>query len=513
MKKDNRLPSKAIDDSAKALLVQKHIVNKAERHLGQLNADVEQLGHLQDAQSDALDELLRQAEQLANFSASPFNQEELEPIVIPEFTKLEEVLYEQLKSVNTSDQDSWEEFLTKNEAFAATHKIELQENPFNELLTPRERAELTRQIREDYKMASPNCDKYDYLIAATCGAVAGLIDSFFVGMPGDSILGKWTDEQVDNVVVKFAKTIWRSDKKNGAQLRTEPDGIAQAIGFLERRFKVNYDARYAADLAMGDKTLNMRPSDHHLKSLGHSPDIVGLFFSLLDQFTGKASFIADGRIIRLEPIEGSSSFKLQGGNFLAKLYCGFANWLGHLLSDISGSSGTRGHNDGRRGAGIPIPFYSLFQLCDFGSISVNGQNKTFAEFSTAVFESGYDARFGATMAIPVAFNEIAIRLLWALKSKFYHERSWKDSLPIGNKPELRRMLIVGHGTLCLLDGADAALRSGGNPLLFATRLNMVAWSRLAFSGLLEVRSLYKEKGLDLQALEKDLEKEWERLFQ
>lgn len=74
------------------------------------------------------------------------------------------------------------------------------------------------------------------------------------------------------------------------------------------------------------------------------------------------------------------------------------------------------------------------------------------------------------------------------------------------------MLIVGHGTLCLLDGTDTALRSGGYPLLIATRLNMVAWSRLAFSGLLEVRSLYKEKGLDLQLLEKDLEKEWKRFF-
>lgn len=513
MKKQNRLPSTAIDESAKALLVQKHVVDNAERVVGQVKEDLDQLSELNDAQSDALDNLLRQAEQLANFSAPPFNQEgKLESIAIPEFVELEEAHYEQLDNINTSSNDSWEEFLAKTESYAATHRIELKEDPFSQLLTVRERAELTRQIREDYKMASPNCDKYDYAIAAACGAVAGLIDSFFVGMPGDSKLGKWTDQQVDNVVVKFAKTIWQSDKKNGARLRKEPDSIAKAIGFLERRFKVNYDARYAADLSMGEATLNMRPSDHHLKSLGHSPDIIGLFFSILDQFTGKASFIADGKIIRLEPIEGSNSFELRGGNFLAKLFCGFSNWLGHLLSDVSGSSGTRGHMDGRRGAGIPIPFFSLFQLCDFGSISVNGQDKTFAEFSTSVFEAGYDARFGVTMAIPVAFNELIIRLLWALKSKFYHKRSWKDSLPIGNKPELRRMLLVGHGSLCVIDGADAALRSGGNPLLFATRLNLVAWSRLAFSGLLEVRSMYKENGLDLQLLEKDLEKEWDRLF-
>ena len=507
IKKSNRLTPKAMNDNAKALVVQQQIVNNAEQRIGQLHEDLEQLGQLNVTQNDALDLLLQQAEQL--FSND--RNESLEPIIIPEFNRLEEVQYNQLESIQTSDQDSWEAFLLKNETFAATQNIDLHGDPFTKLLTDREQAELMRQVREDYKMATPKCDRYDYAIAATCGAVAGLIDSFFVGMPGDSKLGKWTDEQVDNVVVKFAKTVWRADKKNGARLRNEPDSIAQGIGFLERRFKVNYDARYAADLVLGEKKLNMRPSDHHLKSLGHSPDIVGLFFSLLDQFTGKASFIVDGQIIRAVPIEGTNSFQLQGGNFLAKLYCGFSNWLGHLLSDIAGSSGTRGHNDGRRGAGIPIPFYSLFQLCDFGSIPINGQNKTFAEFSTAVFESGYDARFGVTMAIPVAFNEIAIRLLWALKSKFYHKKGWQQSLPIGNQPELRRMLLVGHGTLCIVDGTDAALRSGGNPLLFATRLNMIAWSRLAFSGLLEVRSLYKEKGIDVQALERDLAIEWDRL--
>ncbi|MDW0113054.1 hypothetical protein QT711_07635 [Sporosarcina saromensis] len=505
MKKSHQISSKVLDESGKALIVQQHIVQQAEQRLGHLHDNLDQLSQLQDVQSDALDKLLQQAKLLANGSIIS------DPVDTPTFNKLVETPYEQLETLQANEADSWTDFLQQNETFAATHNIDLQGDPFAKLFTDRERAELTRQIREDYKMVTPNCDRYDYAIAATCGAVAGLIDSFFVGMPGDSKLGKWTDQQVDNVVVKFAQTIWRADKNNGAQLRTEPENIAQAIGFLERKFKVNYDARYAADLVMGEETLNMRPSDHHLKSLGHSPDIIGLFFSLLDQFTGKASFIADGRIIRLEPIEGTNAYKLQGENFLAKLYCGFANWLGHLLSDISGSSGTRGHNDGRRGAGIPLPFYSLFQLCDFGSIEVNGQSKTFAEFSTAVFESGYDARFGITMAIPVAFNEIAIRLLWALKSKFYHKRSWKESLPIGNKPELRRMLLVGHGTLCVVDGADAALRAGGNPLLFATRMNMVAWSRLAFSGLLEVRSMYKEKGLDLQALERDLVREWERL--
>lgn len=161
------------------------------------------------------------------------------------------------------------------------------------------------------------------------------------------------------------------------------------------------------------------------------------------------------------------------------------------------------------------PYISLFiiQTFDFGLIPVNGINKTVAEFSTTVFESGYNARFGTTMAIPVVLNELIIQLMWSVKSKFYHNNSLKESLPVGKKPELRRMLVVGHGVLCLVDGTDASLRSGGNMLLFAKRTNIIAWSRFVFSVLIEVRGLYKESGLDVTALEKDVEEEWEQLFE
>ena len=255
--------------------------------------------------------------------------------------------------------------------------------------------------------------------------------------------------------------VWNADKKSGINSsRKEPEGIASAIGYLERRFRVNYDARYAADLEGGAGVLNMSPKDHHLKSLGHSPDLIGLFFSILDQFTGKASFVSDGKLIRLTPIENSSRFQLEGGNFFAKLFCGFCNWIGHIMSDIAGSSGTRGHDQARRGAGVPIPFFEMFQFCDFGSFNVRGEQKNLAELMSQVFQSGYDARFGVAMAIPVAINEIMIRLLWAIKSRYYHKRSWKESIPFGgSRPELRRMLVVGHGSLCVVDGVDAAIRS------------------------------------------------------
>ena len=60
----------------------------------------------------------------------------------------------------------------------------------------------------DKKLALVNarkCDKYDYLIAVASGAVAGLVDIFLVGAPGDSVLGNWSDAQVDKAVMSFAK--------------------------------------------------------------------------------------------------------------------------------------------------------------------------------------------------------------------------------------------------------------------------------------------------------------------
>ena len=42
--------------------------------------------------------------------------------------------------------------------------------------------------------------------------------------------------------------------------------------------------------------------------------------------------------------------------------------------------------------------------------------------------------------------------MYTMKSHFYHKKSWKESIPNANIPEVRRMLLVGHGTLCLIDG-------------------------------------------------------------
>lgn len=330
------------------------------------------------------------------------------------------------------------------------------------------------------------CDKYDYMIAAFCGAAAGLIDVFFVGDPITSKLGKITDKAADELVKKAAQLFWKNDTRKTGKSRKMPQTLEQCISYLEQAFPVPYDARYAADMNVEDGVLSgLRPKNHHLLSLSHSPDPIGLIFSIIDQFMGYATFVDHGKIIHVEPKKTSGAIPyLQGTNLPSKLFCGFVNWIGHILSDLAGSSSTRKKGAGR-GAGIPMPFYELFLLCDFGNID----GKTLAETMIAVYEEGYDLRFGAAMAIPVVLEELMIKVIWTIRQKFIRKKTWRESFPSSKHADLRIMLIVGNCTLCAIDGVDAAARgiASGNVVTFICHLNLVGWTRLVMLVLRELR--------------------------
>ena len=315
------------------------------------------------------------------------------------------------------------------------------------------------------------CDTSDYLISVACGAIAGLVDIFFVGMPGESTLGTWTDLQVDTAVKKFASLSGWNPKPEKA------DSVASAIGWLEKNYRVNYDQRHTADVG---NLFPMNTKNHHIKSLSHAPDIVGLFFSVLNQFTSTSAFISGGQLIMLQ----TETYELQGGNFTAKLFCGVANWFGHVMSDIAGSSGSRGN--GGRGSGLAIPFFELFQMCTFGEFQVGKDRQDFATLAIRAFQEGYDARFGLAMAIPVLICDLSIRLLWMVKRRFYLKMPVNECIPTSRHSDLRVMLLFGNGTLCIMDGADAAIRSDGNWLLFFMRMNIIAWARFLTLVLKEI---------------------------
>ncbi|MGM8936679.1 hypothetical protein ACS8E9_17670 [Pseudomonas neustonica] len=501
-------------DQAQALVVQKHQLTSAQAQLGQLDSALSTLNAGQQGNQELLDKLIAQAEASLNAQEIIFEFEEHEAFlvessvfILPEeeaSTSIE--LLSSIDSIEISDTTDWSGYLDGIDHYVARNNILLNEDPFRELLTPTQRIALEKRIKEEFSLKGANCDKYDYMIAGTCGLIGGMIDVFFVGLPGQGKLTQFSDDMTDNAVQKFAKFCGWKGPKEGS------DSVASAIGFLERNFKVNYDHQHGT--AVG-KRFDMSTKNHHLKNLGHSPDLVGLFFSIWDQFNSTANFVAifddvDGlgnkigeytKIITVD----TETFELKGSNMIAKIFSGFVNWLGHLFSDVAGSSGAQG-----RGSGIPIPFFSLLQFASVGSFGMD--KKSFATIAVDVFQKGYDLRHGMAMAIPVLITELLTRITWVIKQRFYHKQLWSDCMPSANNPELRRMLLIAHGSLCLVDTTDAALRSGGDIVQFMLRSNMIAWARFGTLALKELRAWYKEGSLDVESVDAFLDAEYKRIL-
>ena len=149
-----------------------------------------------------------------------------------------------------------------------------------------ERINLEEQLcetLETIKALTPECDKYDYILSASSGALCGIIDVFLVGKPGESPLGEITDKWFANRTIDFAKLCGYTGEK---------DSLSSAISFLEKKFKIPYDQSVGGGIFRD--LINLTPNNHHFKSLGHNPTLLGLFFSILNQFTNTSDFVSDG---------------------------------------------------------------------------------------------------------------------------------------------------------------------------------------------------------------------------
>lgn len=363
----------------------------------------------------------------------------------------------------------------------------------NELL------EIQEKITENtdtIKRLTPECDKADYVLAATSGAICGVIDVFLVGNPGGSPVGDITDKWFEERTKDFAKMCGWDDKNGGS--------LSSAIRHLEKNFKIPYDQRGAGDAA--SMIFDLNPKNHHFKSLAHNPTLLGLFFSVLDQFSNTSHFVSDGELISLE--EADEKFVLRGNDVPSKLFCAFANWFGHLISDMSGSSSSSG-----RGMGIPSPLWSwtndVIAIKRKLKIPVTEFDKSINELALQMYKEGYDARFQTVQAIPVFINEMLVRLMYSIRRLVRYfadvkkeERSftllWKSCEPFSNAT-VKRMLTVAHGTFCLIDAADAVIRgfatgSGSfNIVEFCMRLNIVGVGRFAISLYGEANQGIKKK--------------------
>lgn len=311
-------------------------------------------------------------------------------------------------------------------------------------------------------------DKTDYVVAASCGVLTGLLDSFWGGEFSLSAAQEWGRCKANNFVIKVAQM-------RGYGKR-ELDG---AIRFLEKEAPIPSD--------------QLTPIwggalQHHFRDFAHHASIVGLVFSIISQFTGLSYGTNTEGLFEMHELPDKS---LIGKSFEEKLFNGTAIWALHLVSDMAGSSNSAG-----KGTGIPGPILSLAKelsilpLIRDLKIVYKGEeihlsimlskifNGTAFEYSSNKDRIRFDLRtemgvyaYGVKQSIPVAINQCMVRAFYFVK-RFYMEISNKQIkgikdisklepdhfLPWNNKC-IVRMLTISSGVFCTVDASDAVIRA------------------------------------------------------
>ena len=352
------------------------------------------------------------------------------------------------------------------------------------------------ELNVDIDRLTNHADWIDYTVAVASGIIAGIIDSVWVGEFSINRANEWGGDKVDNFIVKIAQ----SKGYKG-------DDLAGAVHYLEEQFPI------AADKATNDFGGGLQ---HHLRDFSHHPTLVGLFFSLLTQFTSKVYGTDVAGVFKVVPLR-EEGFCLIGKNLHEKITFGFVNWLFHMVSDIAGSYGSI--RIGKLGTGLPGPIVSLLKeisaLPIFRNLNKNGY-KEFSVWISKLFngtllgkrdENGklikavqFDLRTEigvahelSRQAVPVIVNECIVRGFYFVRRLFNEIKendiktvfdlqhiNWKNTLPFKNRT-ITRMLTISTGTFTAFDVADAAIRSGGFNAACILRINFVGVGRFAIA--------------------------------
>ncbi len=341
-------------------------------------------------------------------------------------------------------------------------------------------------------------DRTDYLLAITSGAIAGLIDSFFVGKFSLERANEWGNDKTN----KFVKKVARLNGYEGGKL-------SGAIAFMERKFAIAADSK-TADFGGG--------LQHHLRDFSHHFSLCGPMCSIFTQFSSKViGTDTNGKLLIVDVADKT----FIGENFAEKVLFGIVHWFFHMVSDMAGSKSTAG-----KGTGIPGPILSLIkeasvlpcfrdrkigeeEICVWVSKLFNGtllakRDKNGKIVEPVKFdlrsEIGILQEFGR-QSVPVLINECLVRGMYFLRRlniainetdinsvKDFENIDISELLPFNNRI-IRRMVTVSSGTFLAVDSVDAAIRSaiknkGINPKTFvdfAVNINYVGIGRFVIA--------------------------------
>lgn len=353
------------------------------------------------------------------------------------------------------------------------------------------------ELNKEIDRLTNNSDGLDYMVAVGSGVIAGLIDSFWVGDFSLERGREWGSKKVEDFVLKVAKL-------NGYK----GDDLQEAIEKLEEKFPLASDSN-TRDFGGG--------LQHHLRDFAHHPTIVGLFFSLLTQFTAKSyGTDRDGNFL----VVNVRNETYIGKNLPEKFLFGVVFWFFHMVSDMAGSNKYAGEGTGLPGPIVSLmkelsalPFFKNLKIGDMefskwisklfngtllGERDENGRLVPFRFDLRTEIGVGYEL---GRQSIPIIINECLVRGFYFIR-RFFTElkekniRSVKELklidltkvLPFKNRT-IVRMLTISTGTFTALDLGDAAIRSAikskGESALFLKefilKVNFVGLGRFAIA--------------------------------
>ena len=327
---------------------------------------------------------------------------------------------------------------------------------------------LREVVEVDWTDNVKKADRTDYLLAITSGAIAGLIDSFFVGKFSLELANEWGCDKTNKFVMSVASLKgYKGDELSGA------------IAFMERKFPIAADSK-TADFGGG--------LQHHLRDFSHHFSLCGLMCSIFTQFSSKVvGTDTNGKLLIVDVTDK----RFIGENFAEKVLFGIVHWFFHMVSDMDGSKSTAG-----KGTGIPGPILSLVKEASvlpffrdkkigeeelhvwvsklFNGTLLAKRDKNGEIIKPVKFdlrsEIGILHEFGR-QSVPVLINECLVRSMYFLRrlniaiseAEVHSVSDLKDIdtaeiLPFNNRV-IRRMVTVASGTFLAVDSIDAAIKS------------------------------------------------------
>ena len=317
-------------------------------------------------------------------------------------------------------------------------------------------------------LLSSHADKWDCLVAVASGILCGMLDILWVGEFSLESGKAFAGDKVESFV-----------KKSANVLGYKGDDLKSAVKYLEKMFPIPSDGN-TPDFGGG--------LQHHLRDFAHHPTLVGLFFSLLTQFTEYSYGTDVNGVFKAVPVPEKSKVFI-GKDIPDKLFKGTVVWFFHLVSDMAGSSSTAGLGGG---TGIPGPILSLAKelsalpvfknmkigdkdLSVFLSKIFNGtmfakhdENGKIIRDSVIKFdfrsELGVVAELGK-QAVPVIANECIVRCFYFIRrfalelktlkcDNSFNNIDWDKVKPFGNSTVMR-MVTISSAVFSTIDIAEA----------------------------------------------------------